>query len=293
MTTEEMNAFIETEAGKTWLEPIVAGDLPKFMGPTQISSMIEKAKEPLLSKRDELINETKAERQKRQDLEGKVTETTRYLHLLEDFNVGLDDEGKVSYSKVEEVLRNLRTGKNDPAAGANGAELVEVQRKLKNSLREYETLGKELNTKNEAIKSAQADIEVRDDYIHQLLITNTMSTALAEAGYPAITIKNILPNLVVQSGAQVNYDDSKDIAQRWSAITDDNRPIKEWVDYWSKTDEGLFFMPGRDNAGGGAGGSGNGGTSKSFADMDQNERTALYRKDPALYRKMRDASKNG
>ncbi len=288
MTKEELDAFVKTEEGIKWMEPIVAGNLPRFTSPGALPGVIEEAKKGLLNKKLELETEISTLKTTHNTLKDDHANSQRYLNLFEDFHVGLDESGKPDYNKVEEVLKKVASGVSDPGAGASNADLVEVKRLLTKSQRDGEAQTKQLKLKDTDIESFKSEIEMRDTYINGLLVNDAFRVALGKSGYHETAIDMILPKIIAKSGAQVNYDDSKETNERWSATTDDGRSPKEWVDWWKATEEGLYFMPGRQNGGGGSQGSGTGGTAKSWEKMSTTEKTAIYRKDPSLYRKMQD-----
>jgi len=289
MTNEEFQAFIATDDGKVWFEGVPGDNISGYISPVTITALVDEAKKPLLSKRDELLEEIRKSKDTKKTVEEQLSGTTRYLNLLEDYNIGVDSDGKLDYSKVEEVLRDLRSGKSDPGAGATPAEIIEAQRQLKGVQRDLDMKSKEVALRDSQMQDLHTEIDTRDVYIHDLLISNAMRAALGKEGYAGVIIDNILPSLVAKSGAQVSYDETKD-TNKWSAITEDNRSIEEWVKYWATTEEGIVFKPGKINSGGGAGGSGNPISSKSWKDMSQAEKMDLFRKDRIAYDKLKVAN---
>lgn len=290
MTLDEVKALAETTEGRSWLESIPMDRALQYVSPDEVQNQVMEAKKPLLTKQEALLAETKKAKEERNALRADMENNQRFLHLLEDFNIGVDDEGKLDYTRVEEMLRDVKSGKGGAPDGASGAEIAEVNRRLKKSQREFEAKQKEIALKENDLQVALQHINTRDAFIHDLLINEKMQAALAKVGYPQTTIETILPALVRESGAQVHYDESiEEVSQRWSAITNDNQTIGDWVKYWSTTEKGLHFMPGRQNVGGGAGGSGGRSTPKSWNEMSFSERDALHRNSPETYRQLRDA----
>jgi len=181
-------------------------------------------------------------------------------------------------TKNQELLREVKLAK----AKAKGAEidpeefarLQSENEELKSSLDKASKNGK---TEIEKLTKALSE---KDGALQSYLIDGGLSDALAKSGVRPEFMDAAKALLKAQAG--IKADGGKYEAQiGGKALTE---AIGEWA-----TGAGKHFIAAPNNSGGGASGGNGGAGGKKFAEMSSDERTALYRSNPAAYEAAKSA----
>lgn len=183
-------------------------------------------------------------------------------------------------SKNRELLTEVKTFK----AKARGAEIDPAEfEQLKSELEETRSaLSKaEKLAKAETEKLSKALAE-KDGALQKFLIDGGLSDALAKAGVAPQFMD--AAKALLRQNAQIKAEDGN-----YQALMGD-KPLVDAIKEWASSETGKHFVLATRNSGGGAPGSNQGATTKAFKDMSSEERTALYRKDPAQYEQLKNAT---
>ena len=276
---EEFKAHIETDEGKDWFTTFVS-----TMGWKTIEE-VEQAKEGVAKKNKEILQANKELKVKMEETTDVVSFVEKLKEIAEDYELKLvDDSGNLDYTGIETVLAKVS---DDGEGDMNPTELQEVQKQLKASLREVEKAKKVVEGKNTEISFRDGQLTRDQGEIARLLIDGAFDSALRDHEYNGFVVSNILPALRAKSKAEISFEET---SGRYSSTTDDGKSIKDWVDWWSETDEGKALRMAPTNVGGGSPGSsvGPGFPGKAWKDLSVTDKTDLYKKNPELYRKLRD-----
>ncbi|HEX4918054.1 MAG TPA: hypothetical protein VFV43_09180 [Limnobacter sp.] len=162
-------------------------------------------------------------------------------------------------------------------AKARGAEIDPAEyEQLKSDLEETKSaLSKAEKTYKAEIEKLTKNLGEKDGALQKYLIDGGLTDALAKAGV-APQFMDAAKALLRQQAA-IKADDSG-----LQAVLGD-KPMMDAIKEWAASDTGKHFVAAPRNSGGGAAGSQNGGTQKPFKDMTSEERTTLYRTNPAQY----------
>ena len=183
---------------------------------------------------------------------------------------------------IEELQAEL-----DSVLGKNSELLSEVK-KLKNASREHnvdellktiETLEDKVTSYEKENKILKADFEKtskvlneKDGKLKQVMVSDGLTKALIEAG---IDDKHLA---VVKSFHERNVV----LDENYNAVID-GKSLGDFAKEWLGSDNGKIYTKFNPTSGGGANGSHNGNQSKSFKEMSEAERVALYRSNPAQF----------
>lgn len=183
---------------------------------------------------------------------------------------------------IEELQAEL-----DSVLGKNSELLSEVK-KLKNASREHnvdellktiETLEDKVTSYEKENKILKADFEKtskvlneKDGKLKQVMVSDGLTKALIEAG---IDDKHLA---VVKSFHERNVV----LDENYNAVID-GKSLGDFAKEWLASDNGKIYTKFNPTSGGGANGSHNGNQSKSFKEMSEAERVALYRSNPAQF----------
>lgn len=183
---------------------------------------------------------------------------------------------------IEELQAEL-----DSVLGKNSELLSEVK-KLKNASREHnvdellktiETLEDKVTSYEKENKILKADFEKtskalneKDGKLKQVMVSDGLTKALIEAG---IDDKHLA---VVKSFHERNVV----LDENYNAVID-GKSLGDFAKEWLGSDNGKIYTKFNPTSGGGANGSHNGNQAKSFKEMSEAERVALYRSNPAQF----------
>lgn len=274
---EQLNEYLNTDEGKSWFQQFVGG--LGYKAPEEI----EKEKEGIASKNREVIEHNKKLKQQIEEEQKKGQSFEKVKNLFADYEIAVDDEGNIDYDGVEKALSRLKS-----SGDADPSKIEEMQRQMKRAQRDVEQQKKEVTGRDARIQELEKQLETDQAEIGRLLIDGAFKEALQEQNYNSLVVSNILPALRAKSNTQLQFNEEKG---QYEAITDDGRPIKDWVNMWKDTEEGKALRMSPVNSGGGGRGSGSGtGGQKTFKEMSVAEKTQLYRENPDLYRKMKNNS---
>lgn len=262
--------YLNTEEGTKWFSD--------FVGSLGYKSAT--AFEKLSANNQKLLDQNVKVKQQLESMSEPSESFGKIVDLLKTFDVGLDGDEEVGYDTVERVLLSMR----DNASGSGDTE--QVQRDLAKALRDSEVLQRQIKKLTDEKQQAVESVGERDSVIANLLIDGAFESELRKAGYSDLVIPNILPALRSRSGAKVEKNDE---TGEYEAIVNDGGTIDEWVGVWKESDDGKALLPGGLNSGGGGhGGGGGGGSTKSWSEMSMSDKTELYKKNPELYRKLKE-----
>ena len=183
---------------------------------------------------------------------------------------------------IEELQAEL-----DSVLGKNSELLSEIK-KLKNASREHnvdellktiETLEDKVTSYEKENKILKADFEKtskvlneKDGKLKQVMVSDGLTKALIEAG---IDDKHLA---VVKSFHERNVV----LDENYNAVID-GKSLGDFAKEWLGSDNGKIYTKFNPTSGGGANGSHNGNQAKSFKEMSEAERVALYRSNPAQF----------
>ncbi len=183
---------------------------------------------------------------------------------------------------IEELQAEL-----DSVLGKNSELLSEVK-KLKNASREHnvdellktiETLEDKVTSYEKENKILKADFEKtskvlneKDGKLKQVMVSDGLTKALIEGG---IDDKHLA---VVKSFHERNVV----LDENYNAVID-GKSLGDFAKEWLGSDNGKIYTKFNPTSGGGANGSHNGNQAKSFKEMSEAERVALYRSNPAQF----------
>ena len=183
---------------------------------------------------------------------------------------------------IEELQAEL-----DSVLGKNSELLSEVK-KLKNASREHnvdellktiETLEDKVTSYEKENKILKADFEKtskvlneKDGKLKQVMVSDGLTKALIEAG---IDDKHLA---VVKSFHERNVV----LDENYNAVID-GKSLGDFAKEWLGSDNGKIYTKFNPTSGGGANGTHNGNQAKSFKEMSEAERVALYRSNPAQF----------
>jgi len=275
----ELSSVIESDEGKQWFTTFVSS-----LG-WKTPEEVETLKEGVASKNQELIQKNKELKEQLESVSDVQESVQKLRDTFDDFEISaIDDSGKIDYDSIEKALAKAKdSGEDDPS------KVDELQRQLKSSQRDFERLEKQLKAKDSQIEEVHGLHKKDQDAISSLLIDGAFRSSLLEPGYSSYVVSNILPALRAKSKAEIQFNEEKG---EYEVFTDDGKDIKSWTEWWKDTDEGKALRLAPVNSGGGGRGSGNGsGTGKSFSEMTSTERINLYKENPELYRKLKNAKK--
>lgn len=173
-------------------------------------------------------------------------------------------------------------------------ELIAEKRKLKGSdgadaqkLFDLENENQELKQNLERLQRTsqlelQKAISERDALLsnhNKLLKTNGLTSAL-----DAVKVRPELRKAVLAMfDSQIEIKDGE--------LLTGGKPLHDAVKEWASSDEGKHYIAAPANNGGGANGSGsNSAPTKKFAEMNLDERTQLFKTDPAAYAQLKAAT---
>ena len=206
-----------------------------------------------------------------EELEAKVKELTESLAAESEAKKGV----LADLTKAKAELRKGQTiDPNDYAQlqsenEALKTKLTDADKSSKKLAEERDKALKTLETESQVTVNMQRERDLTEG-LAGINVTNAISLKAAKAMLAAqVTV-------VTKDGVRISMVGDK--------------PISEHLKEWATTDEGKHFVAAPNNNGGGAQGGSQNTTNKAFKDMGSDERTELYRKDPAKYEALKAAS---
>lgn len=179
-------------------------------------------------------------------------------------------------SKNAELLRELKAAK----AKAKGAEIdPEEHSRLQSAVEDLESKLQAATTKSKSeIEKLTKLAGEKDSALTQYLIDAELGSAIAKSRIEPHYVTAVMAMFKGQAQVQVGADG------KHSVLIGD-KPMSEHLAQWAAGDEGKFFVAATQNTGGGAAGGTKtaAGGAKKFSEMSTEERTTLYRNDPAAY----------
>lgn len=189
---------------------------------------------------------------------------------------------------------------------ANNAKLVGELRQAKGGLSAEEAarLGAELDTaKAENIKLAASLKKTTDDMAtatttHKTEIEKKSATiqrlirdeGLVKGLTTLKTLPELLNGAIALHRGKIEVDEEK--GEAFATVDGTRKTLDEYLQGWAGSEEGKHYIAAGGNSGGGAAGSGGGsGAGKAWKDMSLDERTNLYRANPAQADALAAASK--
>lgn len=195
------------------------------------------------------------------------------LDELKATNESLIAKNRELLTEVKTFKAKARGAEIDPAEHEQlKAELEDARAQIKKSEKTYKT----------EIEKLSSSLSEKDNALQSYLLDGGLSDALAKAGVAAPYMD--AAKALLRQQAKIAQEDGK-----YQALMGD-KPILEAVKEWASSEVGKHFVSAPKNSGGGAPGSSSGTATKSFKDMSSEERTALYRNDPARYEQLKQAS---
>ncbi len=182
-------------------------------------------------------------------------------------------------SKNKELLGELRSAK----AKAKGSDIdPEDYARLQS---EVEDLSARLQNSEKLSKTELAklskSLSEKDSALSGLLVDSGITDALAKAGVAPHYVNPL--KAMFKTQAQLLNENGA-----YKAVIGD-KALGEAISGYLGGDEGKHFVAAPANSGGGAAGGSSKSSGKSFASMSTEERTALYRRDPAAYEAAKSA----
>lgn len=170
------------------------------------------------------------------------------------------------------------------AAKAKGAEIDPEEHA--NLLTQVEALGEQLKTtaksKDTEVSALKKSLTEKDGALSSLLIDGGISDTLAKKGVAAHYVDAL--KALFKGQAAVAATDKGHEAR----IGD--KPLQDVIGEYLASDSGKHFVSAPNSAGGGASGGGSKTGAKKFADMNSDERVALYRSDKTAYEAAKNAA---
>lgn len=195
------------------------------------------------------------------------------------------DEMKASDEANQQKIASLSRENLKWRRIAQGKEAIDPEEldKLRAELEDTKSaLSKAEKTYKSEIEKTSKALSEKDGALQKFLIDGGLSDALAKAGV-APQFMDAAKALLRQQ-AQIKAEDGN-----YQALMGD-KPLTDAIKEWASSETGKHFVLATRNSGGGAPGSQSGSTVKPFKDMTSEERTALYRKDPAQYEQLKNAT---
>lgn len=229
-----------------------------------IAAEVAKAVAPISAKKDELLNEVKAERQKRQALEARLT--------------GLGDEGDIE--KARELMAQMQADADLRMIAEGGKTAFdEVVGRRTKSVIEAEKRAREA-AENAAKEAENRRLAAEDRWRSERLATSVMGAVTKAKALPeaAEYIRMDAERLFVvddETGAP-KFRDGKEIIDR----SGNPHTLETWVESLRDAKPLFFGVP----QGGGANGSGAGGNSRGPVKLDGRDPKALSQNIEALAR---------
>jgi len=182
--------------------------------------------------------------------------------------------------KNQELLGKLKKAQKD--ATIDPADHAALQTELEQAQNQILEANKALKTANLDADKHKKAFEAESQFAHRLLVDNGLTDAILKVGVkPELSkaVKAMMAGLV-----KLDVDGENRVAK----IGD--KPLADYVSEWAKSDEGKHFVAAPANNGGGANGGGHGGGStKKWAEMNLDERTALFKSNPEQAKAMQTA----
>ncbi|MEM6902244.1 MAG: hypothetical protein AAF556_03275 [Pseudomonadota bacterium] len=192
---------------------------------------------------------------------------------LKSKNDELLGKNKTLSDKVNELVAKLA----ETEAGAS-----EEKEKAARAANDIEALEKTLTERHTGeLDGLKSQLAEREQQLNQLLIGNGLKAALVEA--------NVGKAFMAAAEALLRSNDIKiEAVDGQPTATVDGKPLKEFVQAWSQSDEGKHFVSAGDNAGTGAKGA-DGGGSKAWTDYSSGELQRLKRDNPQQFQALKKA----
>lgn len=193
---------------------------------------------------------------------------------------------------LEELQKQLSELQDEKDSILNkNKELLNEVKKLKNASKEYDVdslltnideLESKVSSYEKENKIIKSDFEKtskllndKDGKLKQVIISDGLTKALLDAG---IDDKHLE---VVKSFHERNVV----LDENYNAVID-GKSLVDFTKEWLASDNGKIYGKFNPTSGGGSNGSGNGSQTKSFKDMTEAERVALYKANPAQFAEM-------
>lgn len=140
---------------------------------------------------------------------------------------------------------------------------------------QYEELKKRLQSEHSSeVEKLRGQIAERDQRLHKLLVQDELARAFDEAGVLPDAREYVRAYFLTQS---VKVAESGAVIER----SDGDKPLRDAVLEWAKSDKADRFVEGRSPNGSGSRKKDDGAGGKSWTDMTETERAKLYRSDKA------------
>lgn len=177
--------------------------------------------------------------------------------------------GKVKELKSEKIKLKSKYEDIDPEAYNK---LIDENESLKSTLektqREYKS----------NIDKLSSDLSNKDKYLQKTILEDGLTKALLENGIDKAYLKPALAMLKSEAQIKQNGD-------TYEALIGD-KALNEFLPSWVNDGDGKLFITKTPDVGGGSRGGANTPITKSFKDMSESERVALYKENPAKFKEL-------
>lgn len=189
------------------------------------------------------------------------------MKTIEELQAELDSV----LSKNSELLSEVKKLKS-ASREHNVDELLKTIETLEDKVTSYEKENKTLKSDFDKTNKILTD---KDGKLKQVIISDGLTKALLDAG---IDDKHLE---VVKSFHERNVV----LDENYNAVID-GKSLVDFTKEWLASDNGKIYGKFNPTSGGGSNGSGNGSQTKSFKDMTEAERVALYKANPTQFAEM-------
>jgi len=244
----------------------VLGELG-FFNADAVKAKVEEETKGLKANRDEFRVEKdkwKSESDKYKALHEKT------IGLLKSHENFVDENGNILFDNIDRVV----TAKA-PKGGTGGEDVEFLRLQTKRLTEENNKLKTDLETGMTEAETFISNLLIKDEF--QRLVST-------DSGIEKDLYEFIVGRLMTISESKV----VKDEKGNRRAMTESGKSIQDFYADWLNTPEAKALRKAPTNTGGGAAGSQGGSAGKSWKQMTPQERSDLYRKDPELYKKLRD-----
>lgn len=195
-----------------------------------------------------------------EDLMAEVEELKGVVDSLSSNNKKLTAELKNTRQKVQEVDIDLYHKTLD--------ENESLKSTLDKQQREYKS----------TIDKLSSDLSTKDKYLQKTILEDGLTKALLENGIDKAYLKPALAMLKSEAQIKQNGD-------TYEALIGD-KALNEFLPSWVNDGDGKLFITKTPDVGGGSRGGANTPITKSFKDMSESERVALYKENPAKFKEL-------
>lgn len=128
------------------------------------------------------------------------------------------------------------------------------------------------------LEKLQSDLSTKDKYLQKTILEDGLTKALLENGIDKAYLKPALAMLKSEAQIKQNGD-------TYEALIGD-KALNEFLPSWVNEGDGKLFITKTPDVGGGSRGGANTPITKSFKDMSEAERVALYKENPAKFKEL-------